>query len=56
MEVSIHFNAFALIRRGYKVETITQQEYEHLHRLIDGLEEATEDDIDLYETGAHRGL
>jgi hypothetical protein len=55
-EAFIHCNAFALIRREYKVETITQQEYEHLRRLIDGLEESTEDNIDLYETGAHRGL
>ena len=55
-EAFIHFNAFALIRRGYKVEPITQQEYEHLHRLIDGLEEATEDDVDLNETGGHREL
>ena len=55
-EVSIHVNAFVLIRRGYKVETIAQPEYEHLHRLMDGLEEAAEDDTDLFKTGEHREL
>ncbi len=55
-EAAIHFNAFALIRRGYQVEAITPQEYEHLHRLMDGLEQPATDDTDLYDTGGHREL
>ena len=55
-EASIHFNAFALIRRGYQVETITPQEYAHLLRLMDGLEQPAMDDIELYDSGGHREL
>lgn len=55
-EAAIHFNAFALIRRGYKVETITSEEYDHLCRLMSGLAEPSPDDMDLYEAGGHRAL
>lgn len=52
-ENAIHFNAFALIRRGYKVEMITQKEYQRLVQLMDGLERPSIDDMDLYDTGGH---
>lgn len=38
------------------VEDITQIEYEHLLKLMDGLEQPDVDDMDLYETGGHRDL
>ena len=31
---SIHFNAFALLRRGYKQEELTEAEYNKLHSLM----------------------
>jgi hypothetical protein len=52
-EAAIHFNAFALIRRGYRIEAITPEEYKHLLRLMDGLEQPGVDDTDLYDTGRH---
>lgn len=55
-EAAIHFNAFALIRRGYEVEPITAEEYSHLVRLMEGLEQPAIDDIDLHDTGGHRDL
>lgn len=55
-EASIHFNGFALLRRGYKGETITLDEYEQLRRLMIGLEQPSIDDFDLYEIGGHRTL
>lgn len=55
-EKTIHFNAFALIRRGYKIEAITEKEYEQLRHLMNGLEEPSPDDLDLYESGGHRAL
>ena len=55
-EKAIHFNAFALIRRGYNVEAITEKEYEQLCRLMRELEEPDPDDLDLYESGGHRAL
>jgi len=55
-ELAIHFNAFGLIRRGYRVETITPAEYEHLRQLLAGLEEPALDDMELYDTGGHRAL
>lgn len=55
-EPAIHYNAFALIRRGYKVEQITLTEYEALNRLLEGLEEPDMDDLDLHPTGGHRDL
>jgi hypothetical protein len=53
---SIHFNAFVLIRRGYKVEEITEKEYQDLVRLMDGLEQPDPDDMELHEFGGHRNL
>jgi hypothetical protein len=53
---SIHFNAFTLLRRGYKVEEITETEYKALIRLMGGLEQPDKNDLDLYETGGHRDL
>ena len=55
-EAAIHFNAFALIRRGYQVEDITLEEYERLLKLMDGLEKPHLDDMELYDTGGHRDL
>ncbi|MCB0174930.1 MAG: hypothetical protein KDJ97_30755 [Anaerolineae bacterium] len=55
-EAAIHFNAFALIRRGYKIEAITLEEYKQLRRLMAGLEQPDIDDVDLYETGGHHAL
>jgi hypothetical protein len=55
-EASIHFNAFALIRRGYKVEPITKQEYEQLRQLMVGLEKPEAEDPDLHDAGGHRAL
>jgi hypothetical protein len=55
-EAAIHFNAFALIRRGYRVETITATEYMQLARLMENLEQPTVDDLDLYDAGGHRDL
>ena len=53
---SIHFNAFTLLRRGYKVEEIAEMEYKALTRLMAGLEQPDKNDLDLYETGGHRDL
>jgi hypothetical protein len=53
---SIHFNAFTLLRRGYKVEEITPQEYADLVRLMDGLEQPDRNNMDLYDMGGHRDL
>ena len=55
-ETVIHFNAFALIRRGYKVETITPPEYSRLCHLMIELEVPDIDDMRLYEAGGHRDL
>ena len=55
-EAAIHFNAFALIRRGYQVEPITLDEYHRLRTLMNGLEEPEIDDLDLYDSGGHRAL
>ncbi|HEY84319.1 MAG TPA: hypothetical protein G4N96_04290 [Chloroflexi bacterium] len=55
-EATIHYNAFVLLRRGYKVESITDAEYAQLHRLMDGLETPDIDDAALYDTGGHRAL
>lgn len=53
---SIHFNAFTLLRRGYKVEEITEREYKDLVRLMADLEQPDKNDMALYETGGHRDL
>ncbi|MEM7029765.1 MAG: hypothetical protein AAF629_09380 [Chloroflexota bacterium] len=55
-EAAIHFNAFALIRRGYKVEDITSEEYQHLLRLMTDADQTHIDDMDLYVSGSHRDL
>lgn len=52
----LHFNAFVLLRRGYKVEEITPQELKNLLRLIEGLEQPSLDDMDLFDVGGHRAL
>jgi len=53
---AVHFNAFVLIRRGYKREEITEKEYQDLLRLLNDLEQPDPDDMDLHEMGGHRGL
>jgi len=53
---AIHFNAFVLIRRGYKVEEITEKEYTDLLRLMNGIEQPDPDDMELHEFGGHRNL
>jgi len=55
-EAAIHFNAFALLRRGYHVEAITQEEYDHLLNLMAGLEKPDLDDMDLFDMGGHQDL
>ncbi len=55
-ESAIHFNAFALIRRGYKVEEITAEEYNKLLQLMANAQQADIEDLDLYEVGEHRNL
>ncbi len=53
---TLHFNAFVLLRRGYKPEEITYKEYTDLLRLFDGLEQPDPDDMDLHDMGGHRAL
>lgn len=53
---AIHFNTFVLLQRGYKVEGITEKEYQDLLRLMEGLEQPDPDDMELYEMGGHRTL
>ena len=53
---AIHFNAFVLIRRGYKVEEVTEKEYQDLLCLMNGLEHPDPDDMELHEFGGHRNL
>lgn len=53
---AIHFNAFVLLRRGYKVEEITEKEHQDLLRLMDDLEQPDPDDMELHEVGGHRNL
>ncbi len=55
-KTAIHFNAFVLIRRGYKVEQITKTEYESLQRLMDGIEQPDTNDMVLHEVGSHRAV
>ncbi len=55
-ESAIHFNAFALLRRGYQIEAITPNEYRDLKQLMQGLEQPDIGDMDLYDTGGHRTL
>lgn len=53
---TLHFNAFVLLRRGYKAEEITEKEHLALLQLMDGLEQPDPDDMDLHEMGGHRAL
>jgi hypothetical protein len=55
-EATIHYNAFVLLRRGYKTEAITDEEYAQLRRLMSGLEAPDIDDEILYDAGGHRAL
>jgi hypothetical protein len=55
-KAAIHFNAFTLLRRGYKIEEITEREYRELLRLMDGLEQPHKTDMELHDTGGHRDL
>jgi hypothetical protein len=55
-EITLHFNAFALIRRGYKIEEITSEEYEQLLQLMADVDPADLADLELYEVGGHRNL
>ena len=55
-KAAIHFNAFTLLRRGYKIEEITEREYQDLVRLMDGLEQPHKTDMELHDTGGHRDL
>ena len=53
---SIHFNAFALLRRGYKQEELTEAEYCKLHSLMERAEKPDIDDMDLHAEGTHRAI
>lgn len=53
---AVHVNAFFLIRRGYRVEEITEMEYVRLSELLKGTEEAYLDDMELHDLGNHRAL
>ena len=55
-EYALHFNAFALIRRGYKIEEITTREYEQLSALMMEVSQADIDDMELDDFGGHRAL
>lgn len=52
----IHYNAFALMRRGYIKEELTATEYTQLRRLFDQATETDIDDMDLHAEGNHRAL
>lgn len=53
---AVHYNAFVLLRRGYKVEEITENEYLALARLMVGIEQPDIQDDVLHETGSHRAV
>lgn len=53
---AIHFNAFILLRRGYRVEAITEREYHRLSQLMEQAEQPDADDMKLHEAGTHRAL
>lgn len=55
-EAALHFNAFVLLRRGYKPEEITSDEYERLAQLMSESKPADVDDLVLYDFGGHRAL
>jgi len=51
-----HFNAWALMRRGYKPEELTETEYKGLKALFEIAQPADEDDLELHEEGTHRAI
>jgi hypothetical protein len=53
---AVHYNAFVLLRRGYRTEEITENEYRQLSHLMKGTEPADPDDMDLHDFGNHRQL
>ncbi|NJM52667.1 MAG: hypothetical protein HC846_04270 [Blastocatellia bacterium] len=53
---AIHFNAFALLRRGYVQEELTEAEYTRLRQLLDGAEQPDIDDMTLHDEGTHRAI
>jgi hypothetical protein len=53
---AIHFNAFALLRRGYVQEELTETEYVKLRQLLDGAEQPDIDDMTLQDEGTHRAI
>jgi hypothetical protein len=55
-EFALHFNAFALIRRGSKIEEITDEEYNQLLQLLAEVDQADIADMALAEFGGHRNL
>jgi hypothetical protein len=53
---AIHFNAFVILRRGYRAEEITEQEYRGLAQLMEQAEQPDAHDMELHEIGTHRAL
>lgn len=53
---SIHQNAWTLLRRGYEIETITEDEYLRLKALFNACNETDNDDMELHPEGSHRAL
>jgi hypothetical protein len=53
---AIHFNAFAVLRRGYVQEELTESEYRKLKQLLDGAESPDIGDMLLHEEGTHRAI
>ena len=50
-EQSIHVNAWVLSNRGYKIEELTEAEYQELSKLMEGTAEAEMDDLVLHDFG-----
>ncbi len=55
-EAALHFNAFALIRRGYEIEEIMPEDYEQLAKLTANTDPADIEDMVLHDFGGHRDL
>ena len=53
---AVHYNAFVLLRRGYRNEELTENEFLALSTLMNGTEPADPDDMELYDFGNHRQL
>ena len=53
---TIRFNAYTLLKRGYKIEPLNRQDYTELKALFLQAEPADVEDMDLHETGSHRSL